>query len=151
MTNVPNTPNPTPALPQGAPPAAEAPALPFSLPETMTAAQAEQRLVELRTDVDWQKRWMAGDKRAASEFDALTTLGAGQKPPAPKAEPENLVRPPAPPSASFYQFPSRVLDTPEATAEAAEARTVAFEHGITASEFTSIAEQQQNDASRFAG
>jgi len=55
------------------------------LPETMTAAQAEQRLVELRTDADWQQRWLAGDARANTEFDALTRKAVGQQPPAPIA------------------------------------------------------------------
>ncbi len=51
----------------------------------MTAAQAEQRLVELRTDADWQARWLAGDTRANTEFDALPRKAVGQQQPAPIA------------------------------------------------------------------
>src|SRR6266851_5585095 len=85
MANAPNSPIPATAVNQDASqtPGAPSQALPFTLPETITAAQAEQRLIELRTDTDWQTRWRAGDKRASTEFDALTRKAVGQLQPTP--------------------------------------------------------------------
>src|SRR5216684_5361937 len=87
MANVPNPPNSATAAPAGVPESPQAPttALPFALSETMTAAQAEQRLVELRTDEAWRARWIVGDAPANTEFDALTRKAVGQQPPAPIA------------------------------------------------------------------
>ena len=43
-------------------------------------------LIELKTDSAWQQKWLAGDKRTATEFDLLTRLAVGQKPAAPVRE-----------------------------------------------------------------
>ena len=59
---------------------------PISIPEGYTPEMARARLDELRTDSEWQQRWLAGDKRATSEFDLLTRLAVGQKPAAPARE-----------------------------------------------------------------
>ncbi len=111
MTNAPNAPIPATGAAQGAPPSPEAPALPFSLPETMTAAQAEQRLVELRTDADWQQRWLAGDARASSEFDALTRKAVGQSqpgaPPVPDENAQALAALGPPPNVKDYKIDVR--------------------------------------------
>jgi hypothetical protein len=90
MANLPNPSIPATAVNQDASqtPGAPSQALPFTLPEAMTAAQAEQRLVELRTDADWQKRWLDGDARANTEFDALTRKAVGQQPAAPAPVPD---------------------------------------------------------------
>src|SRR5216683_7712732 len=60
-------------------------ALPVSLPPEMTPELAQGRLAELKSDHDWQQRWLAGDVRANSEFDALTRKAVGQQLPAPIA------------------------------------------------------------------
>src|SRR6266849_178279 len=89
MANAPNAPMPATAAAQGAPPSPEAPsALPFSLPPEMTPEMAQTRLAELKTDTDWQTRWLAGDARANSEFDALTRKAVGQSQPAPPPVPD---------------------------------------------------------------
>jgi hypothetical protein len=49
----------------------------------MTAAQAEQRLAELKSDNDWQQKFFVGDKRALTEFDLLTRRAVGQQPATP--------------------------------------------------------------------
>src|SRR6266852_4625934 len=86
MANVPNPPNPAAAPPAGVP---ESPkAMPFSLPPEMTSETAQARLAELKTDDGWRARWIAGDARANTEFDALTRKAVGQQPPAPIAPPD---------------------------------------------------------------
>jgi hypothetical protein len=89
MANPQNTPVPaTSGAPQAAP-SPEAPsALPFALPADFSPEQAQARLAELKTDGDWQARWLAGDKRASSEFDALTRKAVGQSQPAPPPVPD---------------------------------------------------------------
>ena len=66
--------------------------LPFSLPADYTPEQAQQRLAELKSDYDWQTRWLAGDARASSEFDALTRKAVGQQPAAPAPVPDENQR-----------------------------------------------------------
>src|SRR5216684_4535573 len=81
MANVPNPPNPTAAPPAGVPETPQA--MPFSLPPEMTPEAAQARLAELKTDDGWRARWIAGDARANTEFDALTRKAVGQQPAAP--------------------------------------------------------------------
>jgi len=127
------------------------PPLPFALPPDLTKEQAQQRIHELQQDKAFGARWLknGNDSNERRVLDALQRRAMAAPKAAPKAEPDP-VRPPGPPSASAYVF-SPVLATSEATAQAAEARSLAFAHGLTTSEFTSIAEQQQKDLARFAG
>src|SRR6266849_9048539 len=110
MANAPNAPIPATAVNQDASqtPGAPSQALPFTLPETMTAAQAEQRLIELRTDTDWQQRWLAGDVRALTEFDQLTTRAVGQQPtalaPVPDENAQALAALGPPPNVKDYKI-----------------------------------------------
>ncbi len=60
---------------------------PYSIPEGMTPEAARERIEELKGDSDFGKRFLAGDKRAANEFDALTRHAMGQQQPEVKAEP----------------------------------------------------------------
>jgi hypothetical protein len=62
--------------------------LPFSLPADFSPEQAQARLAELKTDHDWQARWLAGDVRANSEFDQLTRRAVNQPQPAPSPVPD---------------------------------------------------------------
>ncbi len=62
--------------------------LPFSLPADYTPEQAQGRLAELKSDHDWQTRWLAGDERASTEFDQLTRRAVNQPQPAPPPVPD---------------------------------------------------------------
>lgn len=88
---------------------------PFALPADMTPAQAQARLEELRTDRDFGARFIAGDKRAAAEFDLLTRRSIDMPAVEPKPEPSQEERamaalePPARPE--DYRIEPRDPDT----------------------------------------
>ncbi len=88
MANSTGTPIPATAVNQDASQTPGAPALPFALPETMTAEMAQGRLAELKSDHDWQTRWLAGDERASTEFDQLTRRAVNQRPATPTPVPD---------------------------------------------------------------
>src|SRR6266446_1889305 len=76
-------------VPAGAPESPQG--MPFSLPPEMTPEMAQTRLAELKTDADWQTRWLAGDERASTEFDQLTRRAVNQPPAArPDVRDENM-------------------------------------------------------------
>jgi hypothetical protein len=85
-SKLPIPPNPTTAPPAGVPESPQG--MPFSLPPEMTSEQAQTRLTELKTDDGWRARWIAGDARANTEFDALTRKAVGQQPAAPVRVPD---------------------------------------------------------------
>jgi hypothetical protein len=136
------------------PPAPEV-SQPYSIPAGMTAEAARTRLEELKHDPEFVRRFAAGNKdsREMREFDALTRHAVGaEQPKTEEPKPGEIPgRPPGAPSPGAYSFPAPIAKTPEAGELATEARTLAFEQGLTPSEFTSIAEQQLADGQRFQG
>ncbi len=86
MANAPNAPIPATAPPAGVPESPQG--MPFSLPPEMTPEMAQGRLAELKSDTDWQTRWLAGDERASTEFDQLTRRAVNQPQPAPPPVPD---------------------------------------------------------------
>src|SRR5713226_3488385 len=83
-------------------------ALPVSLPPEMTPELAQGRLAELKSDHDWQQRWLAGDARANAEFDQLTRRAVNQRPATPAPVPDENQRAiaglGAPPDISGYDL-----------------------------------------------
>ena len=61
---------------------------PYSIPAGYTPEMARARLEELKSDREFGRLLLSGDKRASTEFDALTRHAIGQQQPeAAKAEP----------------------------------------------------------------
>jgi hypothetical protein len=108
MANPAEMPIPGTQTPQGAPETPQPISAPASIPEGYTPEMARARLAELKTDPAWLQKWISGDKRTATEFDLLTTLGAGHKPAAPAAAPDENQRAiaglGAPPDISGYNL-----------------------------------------------
>jgi hypothetical protein len=133
---------------------------PVSIPADMTAEQAQAHIKLLKQDKDFGARFLAGseDSREARTMDLLQRRALGIEPgPAASTEPQPGalpgVRPEPPPDEHAYHLPGLIQleDTDAARTQFSDARSMAFEHGLTPGEFSTIAEQQAADLKRFDG
>jgi hypothetical protein len=121
-------------------------------PEAITAARL--RLNELKADKEFADKVLSDPEgREGREWDRLVRIASGVQPEKPAEPDQAAARPPGARSPGEYYMPGevKILDTPEAAQQVAEARELAHSHGLTHAEFGGAAAQAFEDTGRFAG